>query len=64
MSRALSESDRDVSADPPTGDDAGSLTGLRDLLGQSEILEVFDETIRRRFGQMISAAAVKSAKRH
>jgi hypothetical protein len=59
MTRSPSKSDRNFSADPPAGD-AGSLA---DLLDQSEILEAFDETIRLRFGRMISAAAAKPAKR-
>lgn len=60
MTRSPLKSDRDFCADSPTGE-AESLAGLLD---QSAILEVFDETIRLRFGQMISAAAAKSAKRH
>ena len=41
-------------------DDAESLSRL---LVQGDIAEAFDEIARRRFGQMISAAALKPAKR-
>lgn len=37
--------------------------GLKRLLDQSPILEVFDETIRLRFGKFISAAVLKFKKR-
>jgi len=58
MTRAQ-ESDRDFSADAPMTDGEN----LAGLLDQSEVLDAFDETIRLRFGQMISAAAVRTAKR-
>jgi hypothetical protein len=61
MTRSLSTGGRDLPADPPTG--TGDAESLVRLLNQCEILEVFDEAIRLRFGQMISAAALKSAKR-
>ena len=58
MTRAQ-KSDRDFSADAPAAD-GESLAGL---LGQSEVLDAFDETIRRRFGQTISAAVARTTKR-
>lgn len=53
------KSDRDFSADPPTGDGEN----FAGLLANSEILDAFDETVRRRFGQIISAAVARDAKR-
>ena len=60
MSRDKGKSDRDLKPAPPDADDAE--TPAR-LLDQSEILETFDEAIRHRFGKLISAAVVRSAKR-
>jgi hypothetical protein len=61
MARDPKQSDRDVSADALSKDDGQSLVPL---LEQSEILELFDAVARRRFGQIISAARLKPAKRH
>ena len=62
MARAQQQSDRNFSADTQSNtDDAESLAGLME---QSEVAELFDEAARRRFGQWISNAALKSAKRH
>jgi hypothetical protein len=58
MTRVAGKSDRDFSADPP-GADAESPAWL---IAHSEIAELFDATARRRFGQLISAAVLKSAK--
>ena len=57
----MNASDRDLSANPSVhADEAESVSCL---LHQSDIAEVFDEIARRRFGQMISAAALKPLKR-
>jgi len=62
MARAQQQSDRNFSADTQSNtDDAQSLARLME---QSEIAELFDKAARRRFGQWISDAALKSAKRH
>jgi hypothetical protein len=61
MARDPKQSDHDVSADALSKDDGQSLVPL---LEQSEILELFDAVARRRFGQIISAARLKPAKRH
>ena len=53
------KSDRDFSADAPASD----RENLAGLLDQSEVLDAFDETIRLRFGQMISAAVARTKKR-
>lgn len=60
MARAQDTSDRSVSADPPTGVERSESSAR--LLDQSEIIEVFDEAIRLRFGKMITAAVLKSSK--
>ena len=57
MTRAQ-KSDRDFSADAPTANSENP-----GLLDQSEVLDAFDETIRLRFGQMISAAVARTSKR-
>jgi hypothetical protein len=62
MSSAADKSDRNYSADTPSTIDARE--SLARLLEQSEIAELFDTAARRRFGQMISAAVLKPAKRH
>jgi hypothetical protein len=62
MACAPNKSDRNVSATPTS--EAADAESLARLLDQNEILEAFDEAIRRRFGQMISAAVLKPAKRH
>ena len=62
MARDPKQSDRDVSADDPSNTDNGQSPAR--LLEQSEILELYDEAARRRFGEWISAARLKSAKRH
>jgi hypothetical protein len=58
------KSDRDVSAGPPTDarpdDDAEAPARW---LEQSEALETFDETTKRRFGKVISTAVLKPRKR-
>ena len=62
MARAQQQSDRNFSADTQSNtDDAQSLARLME---QSEIAELFDEAARRRFGQWISNAVLKAAKRH
>jgi hypothetical protein len=61
MARDPKQSDCDVAADGPSINDNGRLARL---MGQSEILELFDAVARRRFGQIISAARLKPAKRH
>ena len=53
------KSERDFSAEGPTGDGEN----LTRLLDHSEVLDAFDETIRLRFGHMISTAAARTAKR-
>ena len=58
MNRAQ-ESDRVVSADAPMAD----CENVPGLLDQSEVLDAFDETIRLRFGRMISAAVARTPKR-
>ena len=58
MTRAQ-KSDRDFSADAPADDGEN----LARLLNQSEALDAFDDTIRLRFGQMISAAVARTSKR-
>ena len=53
------KSDRDFSADAPAAD-GGDLAALLD---QSEVLDAFDDAIRLRFNQMISAAVARTTKR-
>jgi len=60
MTRAQNTSDRNVSADPTTGADNAERSAR--LLDQSEIIDVFDEAIRLRFGKMITAAVLKSSR--
>ena len=62
MARAQQQSDRNFSADTQSNTDEAE--SLACLMEQSEIAELFDEAARRRFGQWISNAALKSAKRH
>ena len=62
MSNAADKSDRNFSAETPSNTD--DRESLARLLEQSEIAELFDAVARRRFGQMISAAVRKPAKRH
>ena len=58
MTRAQ-KSDRDFSADAPAADGEN----LAGLLDQSEVLDAFDDAIRLRFGQVISAAVSRTTKR-
>jgi hypothetical protein len=62
MARAQQQSDRNFSADTQSNTDEAE--SLACLMEQSEIAELFDEAARSRFGQWISNAALKSAKRH
>ena len=58
MTHVVNTSGRGVSANPRAdADEAES------LLHHGDIAEAFDEIARRRFGQMISAAALKPTKR-
>ena len=61
MARAQQQSDRNFSADTQRNTD--NAESLARLMEQSEIVELFDEAVRRRFGQWISDAVLKSAKR-
>jgi hypothetical protein len=61
MARVQEQSDRNFSADTPIHMEDGCLARL---LEQGEIAELFDAAARRRFGQIISTAALKPAKRH
>lgn len=62
MACAPDQSDRNFSAD--TLSNTGDGKSLARLLEQSEVLEVFDEAIRLRFGKVISTAALKPLRRH
>jgi hypothetical protein len=62
MARVQDQSDRNFSARTPDG--AGDPESLAHLLDQSEIIPLFDETIRLRFGKLITAAVLKSKRRH
>ena len=59
MARATDDSDRDVPADPntPHTDDPAWITA------HIEVLETFDDTIRARFGRVISSIAIKPKRR-
>jgi hypothetical protein len=61
MTRIEAQSDRDVSAD--TSRNVDSLESMARLLEQSEVAGLFDAVASARFGKMISAAALKPAKR-
>ena len=61
MTRVQAQSDRNFSADAPSN--ADDVESLRRLLAQNEIVELFDSTARRRFGELISSAILKSASR-
>ena len=60
MARDDAQSDRNFSADVPRK--PGDTESLWRLLDQTELLEAFDEAARRRFGKMISDAAVGTGK--
>ena len=60
MARDDAQSDGNFSADAPRK--PGDPESLRRLLDQTELLEAFDEAARRRFGKMISDAAVGTGK--
>jgi hypothetical protein len=62
MARVQDQCDRNFSADSPAG--AGNSESLAHLLDQSEIIPLFDEIIRLRFGKLITAAVFKSSRRH
>jgi len=53
---------RNYSINRPIG--AGDRPNMASLFKQCKILEPFDDATRLRFGKMISAAVLKSAKRH
>jgi hypothetical protein len=57
MARVQQQSDRNFSADPP------SKECFARLLDESEVLEIFDDAIRARFGKMISAAVLEQRKK-
>jgi hypothetical protein len=58
MARAPYDSDRDFPADPTAYDE-----GAAGVIARSAVLEPFDEAVRLRFGQIISVAAARPAKR-
>jgi hypothetical protein len=61
MNRPKDKPDRDLKASPPTEVEAEAASLARPP-DPDELLQPFDEAIKHRFGQMISAAAQKSAK--
>ena len=60
MARDDAQSDGNFSAGAPRK--PGDTESLGRLLDQTELLEAFDEAARRRFGKMISDAAVGTGK--
>jgi hypothetical protein len=62
MARVQDQSDRNLSASSPAGADDPESLGR--LLDQSEIIPLFDEAIRLRFGKLMTAAVLKSRRRH
>jgi hypothetical protein len=61
MNRSKDKPDRDLKASPPTEVEAEAAIVARPP-DPGELLQPFDEAIKHRFGQMISAAVQKSAK--
>jgi len=63
MNRPKDKPDRDLKASPPTEVEVEAEAAIvARPPDPGELLQPFDEAIKHRFGQMISAAAQKSAK--
>lgn len=63
MARSPHDSDRDFPPAPDAGRKTDNAEEPARLLANSEPLEPFDDTIRARFGRMISSLATKTKRK-